>query len=134
MHTKIPALILAIALSAPAAPAAAQGRWKEIGKTASGNTIYLDPRTRKTAGSITTVRLRVKFTDPVATPQGAWKTSQHIAMFDCAKTRVAARESWYYSDEAGTKIVKHDVIALPGYGSPIGGSMTRVALDYICKK
>ncbi|MDB4874805.1 MAG: hypothetical protein JWM41_1251 [Gemmatimonadetes bacterium] len=78
--------------------------------------------------------MRVKFTTPVKAPEGLWKTSQHVAMFDCAKKSVAAKESVYYSDEAGTKIVQRKVIAQPGFGPAIGGSMTQVALDYVCKK
>ncbi len=127
---------VAAALISAVAPAsgAAQGRWKEIGKTAAGNSIYIDPRTVTTKAGITSARIRVKFTPPVKTPQGLWKTSQHLAMFDCAKARVAAKESWYYSDESGSHVVKHDVIAIPGYGPAIGGSMTQVALDYVCKQ
>jgi hypothetical protein len=131
MHTKILAPLLLATLTASAG---AQSRWKEIGKTAAGNSIYVDPRSVKTVNGIVTARVRVKFTTPVKAPEGLWKTSQHVAMFDCAKKSVAAKESVYYSDEAGTKIVQRKVIAQPGFGPAIGGSMTQVALDYVCKK
>jgi hypothetical protein len=114
-------------------PAAAQGKWKEIGKTSVGNSVYVDPTTVKTVNGITTARLRVKFATPVATPEGNWVTSQHLAMFDCAKSKFATKESIYYSDEAGKKVVEKKVIAIPGYGPALGGSITKVALDYLCK-
>jgi hypothetical protein len=131
MDTKILATLLLTALSASAS---AQGRWKEIGKTSVGNSVYVDPSSVKKVNGIVTARIRVKFTTPVNTAKGVWKTSQHIAMFNCAKSTVAAKESIYYSDEAGKKIVDKTIVGIPGYGSPIGGSMTKVALDYFCKK
>ena len=123
-----------ILLAALAVPAAAQSRWKEVGKTASGNSVYVDPRSVKTANGIITAKVRVKFTEPVKTDNGAWRSSQVTAMFDCAKSTVAAKESAYYSDDAGTKVVEHSVNPKPGFGPAIGGSMTKVMLDYVCKK
>ncbi|HTE47917.1 MAG TPA: surface-adhesin E family protein [Gemmatimonadaceae bacterium] len=121
-------------LTAAASPVVAQGRWKEIGKTSVGNSVYVDPRSVKTVSGIINARIRVKFTDPVKTPEGVWVASHHVAMFDCAHKTVAAKESIYYSDEAANKVVKHTTIAQPGFGPAIGGSMTQVALDYMCKK
>ena len=110
---------------------ALQGGWKEIGKTAANNTVYVDPRSIKTVKGITTARIQVKFTEAV---QGTgWKLSRHVAMFDCAKKTVAAKSSTYYSDAAGTRVVKKDEPKIPGFGPAIGGSMTAVAMDYICK-
>lgn len=132
MRLKLLALVLLIA---PIAPASAQSRWKEIGKTSAGNTVYTDPGSVKKDNGIITARIRVKFTTPVALPNGDhWAVSHHIAMFDCAKSRVAARESVYYSDDAATKVVQRSTIAKPGFGPAIGGSMSQVALDYFCRK
>lgn len=128
------ALLTMLATSALPTSASAQRHWKEIGKTSAGNSVYVDPATVRKVNGIITARLRVRFTKPVDTPQGPWKTSQHIAMFDCAKGTIASKESIYYSDEAGRKVVDRHVVGIPGYGSPIGGSMTRVAFDYICRK
>src|SRR5215207_2244803 len=63
-----------------------RGRWKEIGKTSTGNSVYVDPRTVKKVNGIITAKIRVKFTPPVKVAQGTWVTSQHLAMFDCAKS------------------------------------------------
>ncbi|HEY4217247.1 MAG TPA: surface-adhesin E family protein [Gemmatimonadaceae bacterium] len=123
-----------ILLASLALPAAAQSRWKEVGKTSVGNIVYVDPRSVKTAKGIITAKVRVKFIDPVKTDNGVWRSSQVTAMFDCAKASVAAKESAYYSDDAGTKVVEHSVNPQPGFGPAIGGSMTKVMLDYVCKK
>src|SRR5476649_2236153 len=132
MHTSCSSILL---LALLATSAGAQSRWKEIGKTSAGNSVYVDPRTVKKVNGIITARIRVKFTEPVKTPQGIWKTSQHLAMFNCEKSSVASKESVYYSDEAGTKVVERKTIALPGFGPTMGaGSMATVALDYLCKK
>ncbi len=112
----------------------AQAQWKEIGKTSAGNSVFVDPRSVKTVNGIVTARIRVKFTPPVKATKGTWFASRHIAMFDCAKARVASKESTYYGDEAETKVVEKSTIVIPGYGPAIGGSMAKVALDYFCKK
>lgn len=114
-------------------PATARAQWKEIGKTSAGNPISVDARSIKTKDGITSARVQVKFATPVETPQGTWRLSRHDAMFNCAKKTVAAKSSTYYSDVAATKVVKRDVIKIPGYGPAIGGSMTQIALDYVCK-
>jgi surface-adhesin protein E len=142
MRTTLITLILAAtaATSLPATAAAqsraqsrAQTRWKEIGKTSSGNAVLVDPASMKTVNGITTMRVEVKFTPPVKTPKGDWYLSRHIALFDCAKKAVGAKESVYYGDAAATKVMEKKVIAQPGLGSPIGGSMTQVAFDYVCR-
>lgn len=121
-------------LTCISAPAAAQGRWKEIGKTTAGNSVYVDPSTVKTVNGIVTARIRVKFTPPVATPEGNWVTSQHLAMFNCEKSSVATKESIYFADESGKKVVEKKTNVIPGYGPAFAGSMAKVVLDYLCKK
>jgi hypothetical protein len=119
---------------AAAAPAAAQGRYKEIGKTSANNVISIDPKSVKTANGIVTANVQVRFVTPVKTPKGTWRMSRHVAMFNCAKKTVAAKSSTYFSDLAGRKVVEQTTVKIPGYGPAIGGSMTQVALDYVCKK
>jgi surface-adhesin protein E len=112
--------------------AAAQGRWKEIGKTSSGNSVYVDPRSVKKVNGIITARVRVKFDPPVKAQQKTWETSQTVAMFDCAKSSIAAKETIYYADEKAGKIAERKVNAQPGFGPALGGSMGKLALDYLC--
>lgn len=125
-------LVTAGLLVAAASPLMAQGRWKEIGKTSSGNSVYIDPRTVKTVNGIINARVRVKFDPPVQTAQGAWSASQTLGMFDCAKQAIAAKETIYYADEKTNKIVDRRVNAKPGFGPALGGSMAKLALDYLC--
>ena len=121
-----------ILLLVPAFAAAGQTRWKEIGKTSSGNSVYVDPRSVKKVNGIITARVRVKFEPPVKTPQGMWAASQTLAMFDCAKSAIAAKETVYYADEKTGKVVERKVNAQPGFGPALGGSMGKLALDYLC--
>ena len=125
-------LLITASLLAAASPVLAQARWKEIGKTSSGNSVYIDPRSVKTVNGIINARVRVKFDPPVQTPQGAWATSQTLGMFDCAKQSIAAKETIYYADERTNKIVERKVNAKPGFGPALGGSMAKLALDYLC--
>jgi len=127
-------IFASVLLATTAVAAPAQGRWKDIGKTSSGNSVYVDPRSVKTVNGITTARIRVKFDPPVQTPKGAWATSQHLAMFDCARSAIAVKENIYYADEKTNKVVERKVNALPGYGPALKGSLSQVALDYFCTK
>jgi hypothetical protein len=128
----LPAMLLSAALTP--APAQQSSRWKEIGKTSSGNPVFVDPKSvSKAKDGIITARIRVKFMKPVEARGGNWVQSRHIAMFNCAKKSVAAKETIYYADEAATKVVQRSAPKIPGYGPAIGGSMTAVALDYFCK-
>jgi len=134
LHTFIAAAAVIVSGGAPSpAHALHQSRWQEIGKTSTGNIVYVDPRSIKTVNGIVHARIRVRFVTPVDAPEGKWMLSQHSPMFDCTKSLFANKESTYYSDAAGTKVIKHTVNAKPGFGPAIGGSMTQIALDYICK-
>lgn len=130
MRVMLVGLVL-LALTAPAA--AAQSRWKDIGPTASGNVVSVDPRSIKRNGGLVSATVRVVFTTPVKTPQGLWASSKTSATFDCAKKSLAAKENVYYSDAKSTKVVERKVNKLPGYGPALGGSLGAVALDYLCK-
>jgi hypothetical protein len=114
------------------AVASAQSRWKEIGKTSGGNSVYVDPRSVKKVNGIITARVRVKFEPPVKTQQGMWETSQTLAMFDCAKSSIAAKETIYYANEKTGKVAERKVNAQPGFGPALGGSMGKLAMDYLC--
>ena len=126
-------LWLTLACIAPTV-AHAQKRWKEIGKTSAGNVVLVDTRSVKTSKGITSALLEVKFTTPVEAGAGVrWYMSKHEALFDCSKRYLASKSNTYYGDPAGTKVVRRDVNKMPGFGPPLEGSMTQVAVDYFCK-
>src|SRR5690349_5914167 len=98
MRSALAALIVLL----PAMSAGAQTRWKEMGKTSTGNPVYVDPPSVKKVNGIITAHIRVVFVKPVdASPGVVWRSSQHIAMFDCGKSTVAAKETIYYADTVG---------------------------------
>lgn len=130
-RTSLGALALLVIL--PAA-ASAQSRWKEIGKTASGNSVYVESRSVHTAKGLTEATVRVVFSTPVQTPEGAWYTARTKATFDCATHKLAVKENTYYGNAKETKVVEHKVNKIPGYGAVPAGSLGAVALDYFCHK
>ncbi len=115
------------------APAAAQ-KLVEIGTTMVGNPVLLESGSVRRANGIVHATVRARFIQPVKTPNGDLRSSRTIAMFDCAKWVVAVKENWYFLDESGKKIGSHKVVGIPGYGSPIKGSLPDVAMTYLCKK
>lgn len=126
--------VLAIAATFTLLPAAAraQARWKEIGKTASGNTVYVDTKSVKRANGIVSAIVRVRFTPPVQSANGAITSSRTVAMFDCAKKTIAAKENTYFIDERRNKIADHTVNKQPGFGPALKGTLGDVALTYFC--
>lgn len=126
------ALVVALCITAVASPAGAQTRWKEIGKTSSGNSVYVDPRSVKRSGGIVTATVRVRFTTPVETAKGKMTASRTIAMFDCARRKLAAKENVYYLDERTNRVAERTVNRQPGYGTALKGTLGDVALTYFC--
>jgi hypothetical protein len=125
--------ILALALLLVPSLAHAQKKWTPIGATASGNRVFVDPKSVRRTGSLVAATVRVVFTTPVKTPTGTWMSSRTSATFDCASKKLAAKENIYYGDAKETKVVDRTVNKLPGYGPALGGSMGALALDYVCK-
>ena len=111
----------------------AQKKWTDIGTTAAGNHVFVDPKSVKRTGSLVAATVRVVFTTPVKTPTGTWMSSRTTATFDCAAKKLAAKENVYYGDAKETKVVERKVNTIPGYGPALGGSMGALALDYVCK-
>jgi surface-adhesin protein E len=109
-----------------------QKKWTDIGTTAAGNHVFVDPKSVKRAGNLVTATVRVVFTTPVKTASGTWMSSRTVATFDCAAKKLAAKENVYYGDAKETKIVEKKVNAQPGYGVALGGTMGAVAMQYLC--
>ena len=132
--TKRAATLAALALVA-AAPLAAQApRWKELGKTGDGNAVLVDERTVKRAGDSVRATLRVKFIKPKKMGTDSVRASRTAVTFDCPKRTVAIRENTYYYDERRNKVFQHSKPGIPGFSPVIGGSMTSVAFDALCKR
>lgn len=127
--------IVLIASFILAAPGSGQGRWREIGKTSTGNPVLLDPRSvKKGADGIVTATLRVTFVKSVATPKGPITASRTIAMFDCAKKLVAVKENTYFHDEAANRVFQKSAPGKPGFGPAIKGTLPDVAMTHLCPK
>jgi hypothetical protein len=99
-----------------------------------GGTVLLEPKTVKRDGGIITAALRVQFHKPTKVPGGNWYSSRTLLMLDCRKQVVAVKENWYYSDAKGTKVAQHKEVGIPGYATPLPGSMPKVALDHLCRQ
>ena len=121
-------------LAAAAMPhvAVAQARWKDIGRTPSGNMVSVDPRSIRRTGTLVAGTVRVAFSTPVKMPQGMLTSSQTKATFDCAKRSVAVKENVLYADARGTRVLERHVNKLPGYGPALDGSPVAIALTHLC--
>lgn len=114
------------------APLVQAQRWKDIGRTSSGNVVSIDPRSVKRTGDLVSATVRVVFTPPVKAARGTWASSRIAADFDCTKRYLASKGSVYYSDEKGTKVVERSVNKQPGFGPGLSGSLGGIAVDYLC--
>lgn len=125
-------LIIAAAACILLAPMARAQKWKDIGKTSSGNVVSVDERSVKRKGDTVSATVRVIFTEPVKAARGMWKSSKTSATFDCRKRYLAAKENVFYSDARGTKVVERSVNKMPGFGPGLNGSLGGIAVDYFC--
>jgi len=124
---------LVVLFLAPAA-ASAQVKWKEIGTTASGNRVYVDPRSVHAQKELVDATVRVVFTTPVESPQGALYATRTRVTFNCTTRRMAVKENTFFGNAKETKVVEHKVNKIPGFGWVPEGSLGTVALDHLCRK
>ena len=59
------AIALALAAAAPPSAAAAQPRWREVGKLGDGSPVYVDQRSVKRAADSVRATVRVRFAKPL---------------------------------------------------------------------
>jgi hypothetical protein len=71
--------------------ARAQVRWKEIGRTSSGNRVYVDPKSVRARNELVDATVRVVFTTPVASADGPLYTTRTNATFNCTTRRLAVK-------------------------------------------
>lgn len=107
-------------------------KWKDIGKTSSGNVVSIDPRSVKHRGTLVSAVVRVVFTPPVKAARGMWASSRIDADFDCTRRYLASKGSTYYSDAKSTTVVERSVNRMPGFGPGLSGSLGGIAVDYLC--
>lgn len=122
-------LLLALVATSPSF----QGRWQEIGKTSTGNAVYLDSKSVKAKDGIVTATVRVTFADPVKVPQGRVTSSRASARFDCAKKLIAVLENTMYTDEKAGAVYQKSAPKIPGFGPVFTSNFSGVALAYLCK-
>jgi hypothetical protein len=123
---------LALVGSLVLASAASAQRRVEIGKTSVGTPVLLEANSVTRQDGIVTATVRVRLQPPLKHSSGDLKSSRTIAMYNCAKQTVATKESWYYLDDAGTKIGLHKTVKLPGFGPSFKGSLADVAMRHLC--
>ncbi len=113
------------------------GAWQEIGKTGTGNPVYVNARGVKTGkDGIISASVRVVYAKKVAIPgqKDSLTASKANAMFNCSAKTFAVKESWVYFNEKSGKVYQHKVNQIPGYGPTIAGSFGDVALKHFCPK
>lgn len=112
-----------------------QPKWQEIGKTSTGNSVFLDGNSvRKAPDGIITASIRVTYTPPVDTPKGKVTSSRVLAMFDCARQLVATKQSVMYLNEPKRIEYRRRTITKPGFGPAFSSTFADVALQHLCAK
>lgn len=116
------------------APLPAQGavRWQEIGRTVTGNAVFVDPRTIVREGDRVSATVRSTYGTPSMTPKGLITASRASATFDCTRKSVLVRETTIYLDEKKGTIYERRVPQNPGYGPVFRSNFSGVALEYLC--
>ena len=127
-------LILALSLLAAASAAHAQGntRWRDIGKTSSGNTVFVDTRSIKDSIGMKVAVVRTVYAEAVSTPQGPITGSRARAIFDCANQKVAVLENIIYHDERANRIYRQSAPRQPGFGPALQSTFAHVAMQHLC--
>jgi len=112
-----------------------QSKWREIGKTSTGNSVFLEGKSvRKAPDGIITASIRVTYTPPVDTPQGKVTSARVVAMFDCGRKQVATKQSVMYLNEAKGLEYRRRTIAKPGFGPAFSSTFADVALKHLCAR
>lgn len=107
---------------------------KEIGKTSVGTPVFLETKSVSRAGDVVTATVRVKLQPPIKNGAQELRSSRAIGMYDCVKQTVATKESWYFTDDAGSKEGMHRTVKVPGFGPALKGSLADVVLKHLCTK
>lgn len=131
MHSVARLRLFALLVTLTPLVAGAQ-RWKPIGKTVTGNEVFIDPSSISKKDSIITATVRVVFKEPTPTPKGPITGSRAIAMFNCARKTVAVKENIIWHDERKGTIYEKRTPRQPGFGPVFTSNFSGVALTYLC--
>ncbi|MFZ9898360.1 MAG: surface-adhesin E family protein [Gemmatimonadaceae bacterium] len=128
------ALALTAMTTVAAVPVPAQGasRWQEIGRTVTGNAVFVDPRTIVRDGDRVSATVRSTYGTPSMTPKGLITASRADATFDCTRKAVLVRQTTIYLDEKKGTIYERRMPQNPGYGPVFRSNFSGVALEYLC--
>lgn len=132
-HTAAYRAALGVALVMVAPGVLRAQRWTSIGKTSSGNEVFVDSRSVHRTGALVAARVRVVFVPPVKSGTTTWGSTVTNATFDCSAKKLAAKENITYADARSTKVVERKVNKIPGYGPALNGSLGQVAMSYLCQ-
>lgn len=110
-----------------------QHRWQAIGKTSTGNPVFIDARSVTRAGAVATAVVRVVYVEPVATPRGTITSVRATAMFDCSRRLVASKETTLFLDERANRVFQHTVVGKPGFGPALSSTFADVAMRHLCR-
>ncbi len=121
-----------IAITVTSVSAQGSNRWQEIGKTSTGNPVYVDQRSVKDSAGMKVAVVRTVYVEPVSTPQGPITGSRARAMFDCAGQKVAVLENIIYHDERANRVYRRSAPRLPGFGPALQSTFAHVAMQHLC--
>ncbi len=125
-------LLLASCLAVSTAVAQGSARWEEIGRTSTGNPVYVDPRSVKDSAGMKVAVVRTVYAEPVSTPQGPITGSRARAMFDCEGQKVAVLENIIYHDERANRVYRRSAPERPGFGPALQSTFAHVAMQHLC--
>jgi hypothetical protein len=114
------------------ASAQGAGRWQEIGKTSTGNAVFVDTRSVKDSAGMKVAVVRTVYTESVATPQGPITGSRSRAVFNCAEQKVAVLENIIFHDERANRIYRRSAPRVPGFSVAPTSSFAHVAMQHLC--
>lgn len=107
-------------------------RWREIGKTSTGNTVYVDPASIVKQDSLVSATVRTLYATPSESPKGPLNASRAIATFNCLRRTVMVKEIWIYHDIQKGTVYEHRKPKIPGYSTTFQSNFSGPALAYLC--
>lgn len=125
-------LLFTLLLCSTALAAQGNSRWRDIGKTSTGNPVYIDTRSVKDSAGMKLAEVRTVYAAPVATPDGPITGSRARALFDCAEKKVAVLESVIYHDERANRVYRRSAPRIPGFAPALTSTFAHVALQHLC--